>query len=517
MGKGLRVEIVNHEDGSPLGVAVFHEFPVRIGRDALAEVSLPYSFVTRWHAILKVEGDAVLLWDLGSTNGTTPGTTPAKLSPHEKVDLRDYGMVFRIGPVQLSVAVVDTQPTPRARERGGSLLSSVAAQAPYPARREAPAAPALGADARAVLDELRASHDEYRAGWGRFYERLVKKLEGHPPGERGRLLQWIASEIPAVQSEPDAQRLAQSLGVSLASSSSSPAAADGQREADVALQIMKELADWYHTPQELAGREAIIAFGQKIQDALDALFAGYIPLRDGLRTFGAEFEVKQTSARPTGSSAVALAQTQLEVGARALDWSDAMDGAHAFRALFADLMIHNMSLISGVMKGAAALITQLSPAALTSAYEEGRRAGRGGFAVGVFRFRELWRTLEVRHGDLAKEESETFALLFGREFAATYQQFFSSASSGPKPGTGTDRPHERVGSRAPRAPQPAPAHHAAPPQRTPDPLPVTPPAPPRPQGPTGTVVPSRAAAALRAERSPIPQTPPRGSRPPERG
>ena len=91
MGTGLRVEIVNSDDNSPVSDVVFNDFPVRIGRDALAEVSLPYGFVTRWHAILKIEDGAVLLWDLGSTNGTTLDAPVARLSPHEKVDLRSTG------------------------------------------------------------------------------------------------------------------------------------------------------------------------------------------------------------------------------------------------------------------------------------------------------------------------------------------------------------------------------------------------------------------------------------------
>jgi len=485
MGTGLRVEIVNSDDNSPVSDVVFNDFPVRIGRDALAEVSLPYGFVTRWHAILKIEDGAVLLWDLGSTNGTTLDAPVARLSPHEKVDLRQHGMSFRIGPLRFSLEVVEREPAPRPRERGGPMLSSAPGMTP-----PAQAAPDLAqsAEARALAYELRGVYESYRAGWKRFADQLASSLATRSPATRAHLAGLLAQDFPEAFAGPEAHRLAAALGLE-------PSELRGTlRDEDVALQVLQELADWYQTPQALVGPEAIVGFGQKIQDSLDALFAAYVPLRNGLRTFEAEFEVKQEGPPSRGASGVAQAETQLEVGARSLDWTDPLDGAHAFRSLFADQMIHNMSLISGVMTGASALIKQLSPEALTEAFEEARRAGRTGVSFGVLRYRELWRALERRHREFVKEESETFKLLFGREFAATYQQFFSSATADVNTAGRSARPPARgaEGAGASRARPRAPSPERY--EKTPE-THGQPPAAARAQGPTGTVIAPRAALA----------------------
>ncbi len=202
---------------------------------------------------------------------------------------------------------------------------------------------------------------------------------------------------------------------------------------------------------------------------------------------------------------MAHATTQLEVGSRALDWTEAMDGAHSFRSLFAELIVHNVSLVHGVMKGAGALLERLSPGALTQAYEEAKRAGRTGLALGVYRYRELWRTLEIRHRDLASEEGETFAALFGREFAATYEQLFSAAKVEPKAARAAVRASVAPGGE-PRAARPL----AAVAQKTPEnhgPPMAKPQGVPRPsQGPTGTVVAPRTPVGRPSDGTPPPPT-----------
>jgi type VI secretion system protein ImpI len=495
MGTGLHVEVTNRESNSTVNEQIFHDFPVRIGRDALAEVSLPFAFVTRWHAVLKVEDDAVLLWDLGSTNGTTVGSPPAKLPPHEKIDLRRHGMAFAIGPLDFSLETVETEAAPRSRDRGGPVLSSTGNAPLHTHFEENAATRALAVEASALAQTLRNPVGEVRAARGRLRETLTAALRDHAAPARVELLHHLARELPELVAELDVAEIASSLDLGHGDIEGLRAVTD---EA-LALEVLRELAAWYHTPHPLIGREAIVGFGQKIQDALDALFAGYVPLRNGMKTFAAEFEVAQKQSTGGGASSLFQAQTPLELGVRALDWSDPLDGAHAFRSLFADVMIHNMSLIGGVMKGAAALIHELSPSALSEAFEEARKAGRTGIAVGVFRYRELWRALERRHAEFAKEENETFKLLFGREFASTYDQFFSAATAEsvtarpPPEREPRNQAHEPLAD--PRSPAPAtktPENHGQPPART--------------RGPTGTVI------AAVAGSSPNPLTPPQARR-----
>lgn len=48
----------------------FTKSPVRIGRNPLNDLSLPFPFVSGWHAIVRFDDEAARFFDLGSTNGT---------------------------------------------------------------------------------------------------------------------------------------------------------------------------------------------------------------------------------------------------------------------------------------------------------------------------------------------------------------------------------------------------------------------------------------------------------------
>ncbi len=128
---------------------------MRIGRQGLAEISLPYDFISSWHAILDLDAGAVLLWDLGSRNGTSLGSPPTKLAPQGEVDLRQHGMSFSIGPLHFSLKIVNEERTSRERDRGGPMLSSVTGK-PRPGARND------GAHDQAMSPEVRALTEEHR-------------------------------------------------------------------------------------------------------------------------------------------------------------------------------------------------------------------------------------------------------------------------------------------------------------------------------------------------------------------
>jgi hypothetical protein len=136
--------------------------------------------------------------------------------------------------------------------------------------------------------------------------------------------------------------------------------------------------------------------------------------------------------------------------------------------VFANLMVHNVGLVNGVMRGAAALLEQLAPATLEQELETERSRGKGGLAVGPWRYRALWDVLKRRHDDLSNEEQERFALLFGADFANAYSALTANARLTKTP----ELP--RQGSRGTPAPPQASRQPSVPP-------------PPR-EGPTGTVV-----------------------------
>ena len=162
-----------------------------------------------------------------------------------------------------------------------------------------------------------------------------------------------------------------------------------------------------------------------MQDALDALFTGYVSLRDGLTRLERELNVASTNGSGAAKDALELAATAKEVSSKLLDWTDTRDSAHAIRGLFADLIIQNLGLLTGVIKGAGALLNQLSPQAIKEGVSARARRGSWSF-FGPSKFRALWDSFEQRHSNLAGEQGETFRLLFGSEFAKAYHQFFAA-------------------------------------------------------------------------------------------
>jgi predicted component of type VI protein secretion system len=49
----------------------FHDFPIRVGRNALNDLIIDDDFVSQWHAVIRSEGPRMYFMDLGSTNGSS--------------------------------------------------------------------------------------------------------------------------------------------------------------------------------------------------------------------------------------------------------------------------------------------------------------------------------------------------------------------------------------------------------------------------------------------------------------
>jgi predicted component of type VI protein secretion system len=470
MGVGLRIEIVDRERNTLVKKEVFHDFPITIGRDPIANINLEgYSFITKFHAKLELwPNGGVMLRDAGSTNGTAVGTPTNAIPPQEWVDIRQHDMAFMIGPLHFTVERVDVPRAPDGRDRGGAMLSSVSGKAPTTARNEGAPALAVSAEARDIADELRGPYQAYRTTWNRFYERFAERLQPMKPETRKQVMQLLASEFPAVCAEPDFRGLAKHLNVPIADLR--PLSA--QREEDAALELLNELAEWYGV-RPLVGVHGVIDFAKKLQDGIDVLCLTYVRLRDGLRTFQSQFDVEGSHAKGDGASQSQLetARTPREVGGLLLDWTNPADRTRTILGLIADLSMHEVGLVNGVAKGGAALIARLSPAAVLAEFEAAKRAGKVGFAWGGT-YKKLWAFFESRHNDMASEEKEMFEVLFGREFAQAYGQVSANvgAEEDSRP-SNRRQPRARVA--APVAPPEAapsqvvaktPENHGAPPK-----------------------------------------------------
>ncbi|CAH0219894.1 PP2C family protein-serine/threonine phosphatase [Roseomonas sp. CECT 9278] len=75
--------------------------PLTIGRAPGSGLALPSQDVSRAHCVLAIEGDAVVVTDLGSTNGTIvdgrPAAGPTRLAPGARLRLGPFTLVYRSG------------------------------------------------------------------------------------------------------------------------------------------------------------------------------------------------------------------------------------------------------------------------------------------------------------------------------------------------------------------------------------------------------------------------------------
>ena len=87
--------------------------PITFGRDAVNDVVLASEMASRVHAELRLEADAVVLQDRGSSNGTwVNGTrvTTVRLQPDDQIRMGDEEFRFEVSGVDLTALVLSRDP-----------------------------------------------------------------------------------------------------------------------------------------------------------------------------------------------------------------------------------------------------------------------------------------------------------------------------------------------------------------------------------------------------------------------
>ncbi|NUO48233.1 MAG: hypothetical protein HOV80_05170, partial [Polyangiaceae bacterium] len=120
---------------------------------------------------------------------------------------------------------------------------------------------------------------------------------------------------------------------------------------------------------------------------------------------------KMTQREPVNAARDAKELGNVLLGHAATD-----ETSRSLQNTFVEVMSHQVGLMNGVMEGVKQLLQKLSPRAIEAEFD---RAGKKG---GLFsnRFEELWKLYEVRHGDYAGEDKETFFVIFGSQFSRAY-------------------------------------------------------------------------------------------------
>ena len=435
------MRVVNTQDGSVLE-RTFDRSPVRIGRSSLNELQIQAAFVSQYHAVVEFDGTRLLLRDLGSTNGTALRSS-GRVPPNTPIDLTQQNYEFAIVSMWFQLFFVnDVAPAKAERKRQGTILSMDAneLQKMMTGSQGAPAAAApAGPDrSREIVGRLQPVYDEYRASWGKLYKELFAAANSLDAASRDRLLQQLVADMSAVQNEGDFQRLAAHFGRPLQGGGASPARQEVRQEESVALQALRDLAASF-VPQRgpLERVVDVVAFAQKMQDVLDVFFKCFLPLRDGHKQFQTSMDIKKTrSPREINAArAVETAREPRELAAKLLDWADpSNEGSRAIESTFAEVMVHQVAMLSGVMRGVRSLLAKLAPQSIEAELANPRRRSASGMQLGPFRYKTLWELYGEIYGDFAEDEKQAFMLIFGPEFVHAYSELAGEAPQAAGPG-----------------------------------------------------------------------------------
>lgn len=389
----------------------FGALPIRIGRNALNDFPLPFQIVSAFHCRIEEAESALGVVDLNSRNGTfvrAPDGRLLRVPPGQHVDLAPYGNEFLLGPnVVVKVELVEQQAAERVFS--GSVLGNqqmlLAADRPSYRAPSGSAPPGVLPTAQmpqAALPSVRPLHalpslDSSRPGpsaWPREPDR-GRGPSGHPP--------------PQQSYSQGGGRGTHDFNIGLA---------------ELALTGLRELAASLTPRMTIETTGDVARLVTRLHDAVEVFCRCFIPLREGHAQFVSSFDLQREATqrgqhRSAGYAKVEAARTPEEVAAALLDFRDpSQDSAAAIEGIFADLMVHQVALLDGVMQGVRALLDEMSPAAIEQAVESNSTA----LALTLGRHRALWQEYLARYEELS-DEKQALQRIFGSEFAVAYHNY----------------------------------------------------------------------------------------------
>jgi len=409
----------------------FSNSPVRIGRNRLNDLALPYPFVSGWHAVIRFDDAKARFFDLGSTNGSV--YEGLRVEVGQSVPIEPQATVV-MGDLELLMSHGATTIVPSHAPSGGTQPSGVPVQAAggwmqAPDTSESAAAgvidpnaaaepdgrPALNAHQTAhvpmrqihgALAALRPHHESVQNARVQFEQELRSQLAALPNYAREQAEEFIRREF--VRSSP-------SDGVE---SASSPFTGGYGSVTEFAEQILPEV------PPPTTERE-MQQFLHRVRDVLEICAKGLVELQRGQEQFGREMGVKAIKE----FTPLHVAQTSGEMLGHLLDFRHSgPERVAQLSGLFADTMIHQVALLNGVAEGGRALLARLDP-------DEIERTVRGwGNQTS-----KKWEQFVALYRSVMVDDRVMTEMLFGPEFAKAYAEV-GGEQSPPAASPSTDEP-----------------------------------------------------------------------------
>jgi predicted component of type VI protein secretion system len=473
MGWGFRIRF-HSMDAAAQGERVAHRLPVRIGRNALNDCQIVHPFVSDFHAVLELIDGKLCLRDLQSKNGVF-GPTGERIAQHEPFEIARTNNMFVIGRfVNVQVEMFEQHQAVGARLSAtqGSVIGNRAVLESGP--RDAPGTPPPPAMPGSALSRGIASLPPLSFYGGSsppiapaFGPPPGPGAQGGPSGQPGHgapdasVAQWgsarpnygLSQGLPSLApigaghagaplpgspfppaAYPGSLHGGAPPGPHRPGPSGAPAGPEGgfgrstqhfaMTTESLALVGLRELAASLvpGVPLETTGDVARLL--TKLHDTVEVFCRSFVPLREGYAQFMSSMDLHRAASqrsinRSTAALRVEGARDPATLAAALLDWrSQSYDAPDVVEAIFADLMIHHVAIVEGVMRGVQALLEELSPEAIERAFAEENRAAFLGH------HRAVWKTYQRRYDEVTNE-TRTFELVFGAEFAASYREYSS--------------------------------------------------------------------------------------------
>jgi type VI secretion system protein ImpI len=437
MATGFRVRY-RSMDQSIQGERLLFQLPIRIGRNPLNHCQVVHGYISDFHAVIEAnEMGQLFVRDLNSKNGIfTPSgerfarNVPAPLSPINNTFI--LGGLLRI---QVEVVEQDRALGERMSATNGSVIGNRAAlgvgSAPPPGmvpgrppswdpRYEvAPLPPLSGGDGSpyaarppVVPSPPGLPNDPWRAGpsgqlRGRDLPALAPVPDGVGPGARP-----MHSPSGAGNDPRGVGRNTQHFSMGIET---------------MALLGLRELAGSLLPGVPLQTTGDVARLLTKLHDTVEVFCRCFVPLREGYTQFISQMDLRRAASqrglnRSASALQVEVAQDPATVAAALLDWRNQdYDAPGVVEGIFADLMIHQLAFLEGVMRGVQALLEELSPDRIERLFDNERPAG---VSAMLGRYRALWKTFQLHYEELSNE-TRTFELVFGSDFATSYREYLS--------------------------------------------------------------------------------------------
>ncbi|MCC7540822.1 MAG: FHA domain-containing protein [Deltaproteobacteria bacterium] len=407
----------------------FDRSPVRLGRNQLNDLALDAGFVSQWHALVRFDDYSTLYFDLGSTNGTL--VNGQRIGKNVPVPV-DGNTEVRIGSLRLYLWRAEAPPHLLNAQRTGVFGTTGSGQMYDRTTVEIGLA---GGDVSqgvqharlmtGAIGSLRPLFDQYRASWASLQRMLQHTVTQFPEQGRPLALAAFQREFPQITNEEQFRELATAHRAPLAGSMGTALATQ---------QMLSQFAQYYvpggkspSTPQDVERLLGLVAA------ALEAYSKSFVELRKGHDQFATEMALRSMGEETPLHSA----KEAREVLAYLLDWSvDGTPRIQELTAAFADIMIHQVALLNGLMEGVRGLLQKLSPQQIE------RDVGKGVWPFGGAGTK--WKRYVQRHREFVEEERQITSAVFGAEFARAYatvvgEQFddqqVSRAGRPPRPAT----------------------------------------------------------------------------------